>query len=446
MAKNAMKGAIKSEHIKKYREQFLADPTMRLAMNAVTRGNLQEIALNRDVLNKNNWIFSNEIEEKPEITDQARSGTCWLFAELNWIRTMTMRKFKIEKLEFSENYLMFYDKLEKANYYLEALMTMLDRDIDDRRVRFIIDSPTPDGGEWHMFVNLVKKYGLVPKEVMPCTWNREHSRFINELVGYKIREAFAKMRDMASAKQSMDEIRSYKITMMSEIYRILTTCMGVPPKTFDWSFRDKDKEYHQETGISPKDFYDKYVGLDLDTCYTLASCPAHKTDINKTYTIDLFGNMSGGQQWKWLNLPVKELKKIAMKMLKKGEAVLYGCDVSQESHTKDGFMAKGMYDYDLLFKTPFGMDKTTRLTYGQSRLTHSMVLTGVEIVDKKPVRWKVENSWGTKVGNKGFFVMTDEWFDENVLDLIVPAEYMPKKLVELFEQEPVELPYWHVMA
>ena len=446
MADKTIKGAIKREHIKKYRDKLDNDPMFRVAMNAVTNGNLQDIALNRDVLNRDSWKFSHEVEEKPDISDQKRSGTCWLFAELNWMRLMTMKKFKIKKLEFSENYLMFYDKLEKANYYLEKLLTMVDRDIDDRRVRFILDGPTPDGGEWHMVVNLIKKYGLVPKEVMPCTWNREQSRFINELVGYKIREAFAGMRDLAKAKKSEIQIREYKTEKMGEIYRILTTCMGVPPKKFDWSYRDSDKEYHQEVGISPQEYYEKYVGVDLDKCYTLASCPTHNTEFGKTYTIELFGNMIDGDEWKWLNVKTSEMKKIAIKMLKKGEAVLYGCDVSQESHTKVGFMDRDVYNYDLLFQTEFGMNKEERLSYGQSRLTHSMVITGVELVDNKPVRWKIENSWGGEVGKKGYFIMTDEWFDEHVLDLIVEEKYMPKKLLEQFSQEPIVLPPWHVMA
>jgi bleomycin hydrolase len=415
-------------------------------MNAVTRGNLPEIALNRNVLNRNNWTFSNEIEEKPDITDQKRSGTCWLFAELNWLRTITMKNHKIEKLEFSENHLMFYDKLEKANYYLEELLNLLDRDIDDRYVRFILDNPTPDGGEWHMIVNLITKYGLMPKDVMPDTWNREQSRFINELIGYKIREAYAQMRSMKSAKKSLEAIRKYKNGILAGIYRILATCMGIPPKTFDWSFRDKDKKYHQVTGITPQEFYSKYVGLDLDACYTLASCPTEQSPFGKTYSIKMFGNMVGGRQWKWLNVPVGDIKKIALKMLKKGDAVLYGCDVVQESHTKEGILSTELYDFDLLFQTPFRMDKQTRLEYGQSRLTHSMVLTGVELAGNKPVRWKVENSWGTEVGKKGIFVMTDTWFDEHVLDLIVPPAYMPAKLKKQFDQEPVMLPPWHVMA
>ncbi|MBN1879078.1 C1 family peptidase [bacterium] len=446
MAKSTLKGAIKPEHLKKYKENFLANEGLKVAMNAVTRGNLQDIALNRDVLNRNNWTFSHEIEEKPDISDQKQSGTCWMFADLNWLRTITMKKFKIEKLEFSQNHLMFYDKLEKANYYLEILKGLTDRDIDDRHVRFILDNPTPDGGEWHMIVNLINKYGLIPKDVMPDSFNREQSRFINQLVGYKIREAFGRMRSVGKSKKRDDALETCKADAMTAIYRILATCMGIPPKKFDWSYRDKDKNYHQEIGITPQEFKTKYLEIDLGSCFTLASCPAENTAFGKTFTIDLFGNMVGGDYWKWLNVPVKELKKIAIKMLKDGNAVLYGCDVVQDSHSKEGLLITDLYDYDLLFQTPFGMVKKNRLDYGQSRLTHSMVLIGVELVGKKPIRWKVENSWGTEVGKKGFFVMSDEWFDEHVLDLIVPPEYMPEELKKQFEQKPIVLPPWHVMA
>lgn len=446
MVKKTDYSAIKPEHLQKYRDQFLQNQGLRVAMNAVTRGNLQDIALNRDILNRNNWTFSNEIEEKPDISDQKQSGTCWMFADLNWLRTITMKKFKMDKLEFSQNHLMFYDKLEKANYYLEALIGMVDRDIDDRYVRFILDNPTPDGGEWHMIVNLIDKYGLMPKDVMPDSFNREQTRFINQLVGYKIREAFARMRALPKSKKRDEALRSCKNDAMEAIYRILATCMGVPPQKFNWSFRDKDKHYHQEIGITPQEFKAKYLDLDLGTCSTLASCPAGDLAYGKTYTIDLFGNIVGGDHWKWLNVSIKEIKKIAIKMLKDGNAVLFGCDVVQDSHSKEGLLVTDLYDYDLLFQTPFKMDKATRLNFGQSRLTHSMVLIGVELAGKKPVRWKVENSWGTEVGKKGFFVMSDDWFDEHVLDLIVPREYMPEELKTLFKQKPVILPPWHVMA
>ncbi len=439
-------GELTLKQIDKFKSSFESNPALKLAMNAVTRGNLQEIALQRDVLNNVNFVFSHEVEQKGCITDQKRAGTCWLFADLNWIRTLTMKKFKIEDLEFSENYLIFWDKLEKANYFLEEMINLIDREIDDREVLHFLKNPIPDGGEWHMLVNLVKKYGMLPKPAMADTFNREQSRFVNEIAGYKLREITAELRKMHRAGKTMDQIRRKKTRLFEDVYRIMTIFFGLPPKTFDWSFRDKDKKYHQEIQITPSEFYEKYVDLDLDEVYTLASCPANGMDYNKTYTNRYFQNMAGGIPWKYLNLPVGELKKIAIRMLKKGDAVLYGCDVVQESHTKEGIMHEDLYDFESIFQTKFGLNKQLRLDYRQSFLTHSMVLSGVDLVNGKPVKWKVENSWGKDVGQKGYFIMSDKWFDEHVLDLVVPKEYMPKKLLELFKQDPVELPAWHCMV
>jgi len=439
-------GELHLQNVAKFRKNFLQNPTLRVAMNAVTRGNLQEIALNREVLNCANFCFSNELEEKPSITDQKRSGTCWMFAEFNWIRNMTMKKFKIEDIEFSENHLMFWDKVEKANYFLEQMVKLRDRKLDDREVHHLIKEPVPDGGEWHMFVNLIKKYGIMPKSAMPDTFNRENSRFINEITCFKLREIAVKLRKMHESGKTEEQIRRKKEKLFQDIFRILTIFFGLPPETFDWGFRDKDKKYHQEIGITPKAFYEKYVGLNLDQVFTLASCPTSNTEFYKTYTNNYFQNMVGGIEWKWLNLPMWELKKIAVRMLKKSEAVLYGCDVVQDSHTKEGLMYHNLYDFDLIFQMPFELNKKNRLDYCQSFLTHSMVLTGVDLQNGKPRMWKVENSWGKDVGQKGFFAMSDEWFEEHTLDLIVPEKYMSKKLLDLFAQDPVVLPPWHCMV
>lgn len=444
--KKELKYTLELESIEKYREDFLKNKGFKVATNAVTRNNLKDIAINREIFNNDNWTFSHEIKEKADITNQKKSGTCWLFAELNWLRTFTMRKFNIEKLEFSENFLMFYDKLEKSNYYLEELIKRLDCDIDDRYIRFLLDRPARDGGEWHMIANLIDKYGLIPKEIMPDTYNRENSALLNEMISYKIREAYLNMRKMARSDKQNNEIRNYKENIMKDIFNILAVCMGIPPKKFNWSYRDKDKKYHKEVNIKPKDFYNKYIGLDFNKCYTLVNCPTDETPYDNTYCIDLFTNMGDRPLWKWLNTPISEIKKIAVKMLKDGEAVLFGCDVLQQSHSKEGFLSTKLYDFDLLFQTSFNMNKQERLESGQSRLTHSMVLTGVELEEDNPVRWKVENSWGKDVGQNGFFVMTDKWFDEHVLDLIVTDKYMPEDLKKTYEKEPELLPPWHVMA
>jgi len=440
------KGSIQKSMLSALETTFRKDPCLKVAMNAVTRGNLQEIALNRDVLNNVNFAFSHEVENKAGVTDQKRSGTCWMYAELNWLRTLTQKKFKIEAVEFSHNFVMLYDKLEKANYFLEHMIAFRDKDLDDRRVNFLLKRSVSDGGEWHMLLNVIDKYGLVPREAMPDTSNRENSRFLNERLSYKLRECTAIIRKMQAQGKPEKDIRQAKTAMIADVYRMLVIFFGIPPRTFDWSYRDKDKKYVQEIGLTPQKFYKKYIALDCRKVSTLASCPSSSTPFGKTYSVEFFQNMSGGVEWVWLNLPIEELKKIAITMLKKGEAVLFGCDVVQDSHSKDGILFHDLYDYHLVFQTDFSMTKAERLDYGQSTLTHSMVLAGVDLVKDKPVKWKIENSWGTEVGKKGYFIMSDEWFDEHVLNIVIPNKYLTPKISKLFEQKPVILPPWHPMA
>jgi bleomycin hydrolase len=438
-------GLLTPEMITKYRKKFNDKPAYKVAMNAVTRAALADIAINRDVLNNVNFCFSIEVETDA-VSDQKRSGTCWMFAILNWFRTFTRKKINVKQFEYSHNFVMFWDKFEKSNYFLENIIALRDADISDRRLRFLLDNPASDGGEWHMLVNVIKKYGLLPRSAMPDTTNRENSRYLNELLFYKLREAAATLRKLNAEGKDIEDLRKAKSKILQEIYRMLCILMGQPPEKFDYSYRDNDKKFKQDLGLTPKEFYEKYVGLNVDEIYCILSCPATDTPFDKTYSIEFFDNTVGGDEWKWLNVPVKELKKIAIEMLKDGEAVLFGNDVVQDCHTKEGILATNVYDYELLFDTKMTMDKKTRVEYAQSRMTHSMVITGVDLVDDKPVKWKVENSWGEEVGKKGYFIMTDEWFEEHTFDLIVPKKYMPEKFLKLYKQKPVVLPPWYPMA
>ncbi|MBN1551382.1 C1 family peptidase [bacterium] len=445
MGKDKVSGTITTSMISEFKKAFLKDPSNKMALNAVTRGNLSEIALNRDVLNQIDFCFSNEVETA-DVTDQKKSGTCWLFAILNWFRFYTQNKMNVKQFEFSQNQVMFWDKFEKANFFLEKMIELRTKDIDDRHLRFLLSNPASDGGEWHMLVNIANKYGLMPKSVMPDTFNRENTRYLNELLYYMLRQTAAEIRQAHNKGTSIEKLRKIKLNALEDVYRLLAIFLGIPPDTFSWSYRDKDKKFVRETNITPKEFVDKYVGLNLDEIFCLLSCPSPRTPFNKTYVIDYFDNMVDGVSYRWLNLPVKDLKQIAIKMLKKEQPVLFGNDVVQQCHTKEGVLFKDVYEFESIFKFKFNMDKATRVDFGQTQMTHSMVLTGVDIVNNKPVKWKVENSWGSEVGKKGYFIMSDEWFDENVFDLVVPKEYLSKKQLELLKQDPIVLPPWFPMA
>ncbi len=273
--------------IDEIREKFLENPRNIVAMNAATRAALNEVALNRDVINNAGHIFSIEMEPA-EITDQKKNGTCWIYAELNWLRTFGQAKHKIKNLALSHNYLVFWDKFEKANYFYEMIIKHIDEEPDGRRLLFLLSDPTTDGGEWHMLHNLIAKYGMVPAEIMPDTFNRENSSYMNQVLGYSLRQGAAELKAMHEAGKSTKELNRKKERLLEEAYRILAISLGVPPEKFTWGFRDTDKKFHREKDITPREFYDKYIGVNPDDVYTIASCPSSLTEFGKTYTMEFF--------------------------------------------------------------------------------------------------------------------------------------------------------------
>jgi bleomycin hydrolase len=431
-------------HIEKFQKNFKSGTSNKVLMNAVTRGNIQDITINRDVLNNATFCFSHEIEQS-EVTAQKQANTCWLFAGLNWFRTMTKEKFKMKDFEFSVNHLVFWDKIEKANYYLELMIEFLDRDLDDRLMNFLLKNPAPDDGEWHMIANLVKKYGLIPKSAMPNTFNLENSKFLNFILYNKLREYTVIIRKMHKDGKKMEQMRKKKMEFLDDFYRILSIFLGVPPEKFDWAYRDSDKKFHREKNITPVEFAKKYLPLDIDDVYILWNCPSQKTPLNKTYIIEHAAYMTGGNELKALNLPFKKLRNYAVKMLKENCASMFGCDVLQESNTKEGLLCSDLYDYNLVFQKKVHLDKGMRIDYCQSFMNHMMVLSGVDLINNKPVKWKIENSWGNEHGKKGYFIMCDEWFGEHAFELMVPGTYLDKEDKELFKMEPVKLPRWFPM-
>lgn len=417
----------------------------RLAMNMVGRVELQELAINRDLVKSVDFCFSDELDVAPEATAQQRVGVCWMFAALNLMRYLTQKKINVKTFEYSGPYLMFWDKLEKANYFLEKMVQYRDKDYDDRTLSSFIKNPIPDGGDWYMFVNLVKKYGVVPASVMQHSSYSKDSTKHNEIISSKLRQCASVIRKMHKAGKSLEEIEAQREKFVEDIYRILVICFGTPPAKFDWTYKNEDKKFFREKDITPQEFFDKYVEVELDDYVCVWSSPMEDTPYNKMYTVADTRKMVGGQKHLALNIEFDEFKDYALKKVRNHEAVLFSCDVGRDSLRKEGLLMKGIYNYDLIFQTNFEVDKATRLEIGDTSMTHCMLIVGADIENDKPIKWKVENSWGTDVGKKGFFVMSDEWFNDNVYQLIVPKKYLDAEKLEILKQEPVVLPVWHPM-
>ena len=381
-----------------------------------------------------------------KVSNQKQSGRCWMFAALNTFRHKMLNAFNLKDFELSQNHTFFWDKYEKANYFYENVLATAQEPLSSRKVAFLLQTPQQDGGQWDMIVSIFQKYGVVPKAVMPESSNSSNSRDLNNYLNKKLHKDAGTLRQLVADGQSEAAIQEAKEGMLQEIYNFLATSLGTPPETFDFEYRDEEKNYHIDRGLTPQTFYDKYVGVDLDDYVSIINAPTADKPYNKSYTVEMLGNVVGGKEVKYLNVDMETFKKLAIAQLEQGESVWFGCDVGQSSTRDSGIMALDAYDMNDLFDIDFTMTKAQRLDYGESLMTHAMVLTGVDIVDGKSTKWKVENSWGEKVGTNGFFVMSDEWMDEYTYQIVVRKEFLTAEQLAAFEAEPQVLAPWDPMG
>lgn len=439
-------GEITLGDIAAYQQKFEAEPRNRMALNAVTKTTVKNVAMNRAAVVRQNHVFSHQVKAGAA-TSQNSSGRCWMFAGLNLFRMIAAKELNLEDFELSQNYTMFWDKLEKSNYFLESILSTLSEPTDGRLISWLVTSPIQDGGQWDMFVNLIKKYGVVPKTAMPETESSSSTGAMNDRVTNKLREYAAQLRAGHTEGYSIDHLRARKEQMLEEIYRMLAIHLGEPPAAFDWQWRDKDKDFHRAGTLTPKEFYDKYVHFDLDSMVCLIHCPQSTKQFNTLYTINYLGNIIGGHGIRYINTEIDVLKRATVAMIKDEKPVWFGCDVGKMFDRDLGLMDLELYDYEAIYGTTFGMDKAERLDYGSSLMTHAMVFTGVDLDDSgNPTKWRVENSWGEKNGDKGFMVMTDPWFDQYNYEVVVEKKYVPLDLLKLLDSEPVELHPWDPMG
>ena len=435
-----------AERIQALRDTFDADPTARIAQNAVTRTDVNEIALDRSIVTGTDFSFSTKLDDW-KVTNQKRSGRCWLFAALNLFRVGAMKKMNVADFEFSQNYMLFWDKFERANYFLSQIIDTADRPLDDRTVAFLLDSPIDDGGQWNMFMNLVRKHGVVPQACMPETESSSNSGRMNSALRHKLREGAMQLRTLQDSGADMDRLEATRDATLQTIWRILCVHLGTPPTSFDWQWNDKDKEFHRAGRMTPQQFAETYVDLPLDDFVCIVHDARETSPTGRTYTVEHLGNVVGGEPVLYLNVEIDVMKSITQKVLERGEPVWFGCDVGKMFRRDMGLWDADLYDFGNLYDVPFDLDKGGRLDFHETLMTHAMLFTGVDVVDGTPRRWRVENSWGSeKVGRKGFQVMNDSWFNEHMFEIAARRSDLPEELQAALDTEPIVLPAWDPMG
>jgi len=442
---NTGTGALTRDRVAGFREIFDADPNKKLVQNVVTQHDVNDIALSRSIVTESPHSFSIVLDDWG-VTNQARSGRCWMFAGLNLCRVDTRNVLNVKEFEFSQNYLMFWDKLERANFVLEAIIETAGRPVDDRTVAFLLRNPISDGGQWDMFTALVAKHGVVPKTAMEETESSANSARMNSSLNYQIRQGAKRIRHAYVDESGLDELRSIKDQTLKVIYDVLCIHLGTPPTEVDWQWKDKDGEFTRAGKLTPQDFAAQYLQTDIHSYVSLVHDPRETSPEGATFTVEYLGNVVDAPAIKYLNVDIQLMKDIALKMLQDGKPVWMGCDTGKQMHRDLGLWDADLFDYASVYGADFSMNKAERLEYHQTAMTHAMMFTGVDVVDGVPRRWRVENSWDDKVGNKGFFLMNDSWFAEYMFEIAVPREYLPPELQKALELEPVVLPAWDPMG
>jgi len=438
----AADGEMSAELIERIRTDFTMDVHTRAMYNALTATDIQKIAVNRDIIQEHNDVFSHKIKAKG-ITNQKSSGRCWLFAGLNVMRPAVIEKYKLPKFEFSQNYLAFWDKMEKANCFLEQVIEMRDRDPLDREMVILLKGPFGDGGWWRYVTDLIEKHGVVPSEIMPETASSGKTGMMNRLVSAKLRASAANIREMSAAGRRLDELRAEKEKILGEIYRMLVVNLGEPPTEFPYRFEDRDSVVSETKTYSPKQFYEEFVGVDLNEYVNIFNDPTK--EYGKYYRIGMSRNMYDREDVTFANASIDLLKDVAMKSVLDNEPVWFACDVGKDQSSEHGIMAMDIYDYGSIYQVDIQMSKAERSLYRQSAPNHAMVFIGVDVKDDEPIKWLVENSWGTKKGKDVYWTLYDSWFDNHVYNVIVLKKYVPAEILSIFEQDPIDVPPWDPM-
>lgn len=425
---------------------YEANPKFAAMENAISHNGLLASLEKRSAAVENTPIFSLDLT-KDKVSDQKASGRCWMFAALNTFRHKMIAGFQLEDFELSQAHTFFWDKYEKSNWFLEQVLATADQELTSRKVKFLLDTPQQDGGQWDMVVSLFEKYGVVPKSVYPESISSSNSRELNQILNKLLRQDAQILRELVVEGANSAELQAKKEELLQEVFNFLAMNLGLPPRQFDFSYRDKDNNFHSESGLTPQVFFKKYVDLKLDDYVSIINAPTADKPYGQSYTVEMLGNVVGSKPVRYLNVEMDRLKELAIAQMRAGETVWFGSDVGQSSNRKAGIMADGMYDFTSSMDIQLTQDKAGRLDYSESLMTHAMVLTGVDLDENgKAKKWKVENSWGEKVGNKGYFVASDSWMDEYTYQIVVRKEFLTEAELAAYEAEPIVLAPWDPMG
>lgn len=442
---NAQNGGIDAEMLKELRDSYVPQGADKALQSVMMTNSVSELAVNSDNLKEMNTYFSNSVESKG-ITDQASSGRCWLFTGMNVMRAKMIAEQKLGGFEFSQVYSFFWDQLEKSNLFLQGIIDTRKNPFDDRTVEWLFKNPLSDGGTFTGVSDLITKYGVVPKGVMPETFTSNKTAAFNSLLKRKLREFGIDLRDAAANGAKEKELLAMKKEQLKVVYKMLAKVYGIPPTEFEWAPKDANGKWREEPQkYTPKSFYDKFIGWDLQNDYVMLMNDPTRP-YWKSYEIEYDRHVYDGHNWLYVNLPLDEIKAMAIASIKDSVMMYFSCDVGKYLDSKRGLLDIDNFDYENLFGVTFGMDKRERIMSFDSGSSHAMTLKAVDLdKDGKPIKWQVENSWGASSGFKGTIIMTDEWFDEYMFRLVVDKKYVPAKVLEVLKGKPVRLPAWDPM-
>ena len=435
---------IKKENLAKQFKAYKKDEKNVIIRHALSNTSLYTLANNQDNALDMDFNFDINIKTLPAANQKA-SGRCWIFAATNVCREIVAKECNLDKFELSQSYLAFFDRLEKANYLLESVIELIDKDYDDRTLTYLLQNGVGDGGQWDMFVSLVNKYGLCPKNVFPETNTSSATRETGQLINFSIRK-FASEAKALYEKEGLEAVRKQKDKLLNKFYVLLTNAYGLIPEKFDFEYTDKDGNYHLEKGFTPLSFKEKYLGSLLDDFVSLINAPTKSKPFGKTYTIQYLGNVVGGKEVTHLNVSMDRMKELILAQMKDNRIVWFGSDVGFYGDREEGVWDDGKFDLDSLTSLNLKMDKGESLDYHASQMNHAMCITGVSFKDGVPSKWKIENSWGTDRAKAGYYIMSASWFDQFVYQAVVDKKYLNKDELKALKAKPIVLKPWDPMG